>query len=254
MIHSLSQLEGIEDISLTTNGSLLKQNAKALKQAGLSRLTVSLDTIDPAIFATMIGRKIKIQDVLDGIDHAAEIGFEPIKINAVVQKRVNCHKILDLAEYFKNRGHVVRFIEFMDVGNQNDWDMKHVVASSHLLDKIQKKHEVISLEPNYFGEVASRYAYKDNGVEFGFISSVTNPFCQSCTRARLSTDGKIYTCLFATEGYDLREYLRSHTSDEKILASIRESWKKRSDQYSRLRSQGKAPDEGQKVEMFHIGG
>ena len=144
--------------------------------------------------------------MLDGIEEAHKAGLNPIKINAVVQKKVNCFKILDLANYFKERGYIVRFIEFMDVGNQNNWDMQHVVSSKHLLEKIQAQHQVEALEPAYFGEVASRYRYLDNGVEFGFISSVTQPFCGSCTRARLSTDGKIYTCLFASQGTDLKTF------------------------------------------------
>ena len=253
LIYKLASIKEVQDISLTTNGYLLKDQAQSLKDAGLNRITVSLDTIDPALFQTMSGRNIKLQKVLEGIDEAHKAGLSPIKINAVVQRKVNCFKILDLANYFKDRGHIVRFIEYMDVGNQNSWDMKHVVSSKHLLEKIQAQHSVEALNPAYYGEVASRYRYLDNGVEFGFISSVTQPFCGSCTRARLSTDGKIYTCLFASKGTDLKELLRSQGSDEQLRRKIISTWSQRNDQYSELRGYGAQVNE-HKVEMFHIGG
>ena len=253
LIDRLSRINGVQDISLTTNGYLLKDQAKDLKDAGLNRITISLDTIDPLLFQTMSGRNIRLQKVLDGIEEAHKAGLNPIKINAVVQKKVNCFKILDLANYFKERGYIVRFIEFMDVGNQNNWDMQHVVSSKHLLEKIQAQHQVEALEPAYFGEVASRYRYLDNGVEFGFISSVTQPFCGSCTRARLSTDGKIYTCLFASQGTDLKTLLRAKASPEELRKRIISIWANRQDQYSELRKQTDKSKE-HKVEMFHIGG
>ena len=253
LINKLANINGVEDISLTTNGYLLKDQAQDLKEAGLKRITISLDTIDPSLFKTMSGRNIKLQKILEGIDEAHQAGLNPIKINAVVQKKVNCFKVLDLANHFKDRGHIVRFIEFMDVGNQNNWDMQHVVSSKHLLEKIKTQHSVEALDAAYFGEVASRYRYLDNGVEFGFISSVTQPFCGSCTRARLSTDGKIYTCLFASKGTDLRELLRSETGDEELREKIVSIWKKRNDQYSELRSNINSQND-RKVEMFHIGG
>lgn len=253
LIARLASIKGVEDISLTTNGYLLKDQAYDLKEAGLNRVTVSLDTIDPEIFQRMSGRNVKLQKILDGINEANNVGLKPIKINAVVQKKVNCYKILEFAEYFKNLGHTVRFIEFMDVGNQNNWDMKFVVSSKHLLEKIEKKFHVEALEPSYFGEVASRYRYKDNGVEFGFISSVTQPFCGSCTRARLSTDGKVYTCLFASEGTDLKPLIRSNCTDAKLADEIANIWQKRNDRYSERRS-AMTNSETQKVEMFHIGG
>ena len=253
LIDRLSGIEGVQDISLTTNGYLLKDQAQDLKDAGLNRITISLDTIDPSLFQTMSGRNIKLQKVLDGIEEANKVGLNPIKINAVVQKKVNCFKILDLANYFKERRHIVRFIEFMDVGNQNNWDMRHVVSSKHLLEKIKAQHKVEALEPAYFGEVASRYRYLDNGVEFGFISSVTQPFCGSCTRARLSTDGKIYTCLFASKGTDLKRLLRTNASQEELRSRIVSTWADRKDQYSELRKHTDNSNE-HKVEMFHIGG
>ena len=253
LIHKLACIKGVQDISLTTNGYLLKDQAQILKEAGLNRITVSLDTIEPLLFQTMSGRNIKVHKILEGIDEANAVGLNPIKINAVVQRNVNCYKVLDLANYFKERGHIVRFIEYMDVGNQNSWDMKHVVSSKHLLEQIKSQHPVEALGPAYFGEVASRYRYLDNGVEFGFISSVTQPFCGSCTRARLSTDGKIYTCLFASEGTDLKKILRSEGSDEQLRRKIISTWSQRRDQYSELRGYGINSNE-HKVEMFHIGG
>lgn len=253
LIAQLSEIEGVEDISLTTNGYLLKDQARDLKQAGLDRITVSLDTVDPDIFEQMSGRKVKLSKILEGIDEANRVGLNPIKINAVVQRNVNCFKVLELAEYFKRRGHIVRFIEFMDVGNQNNWDLKYVVSSKHLLQKIEAKYAVEPVDPAYFGEVASRYRYIDDGVEFGFISSVTQPFCGSCTRARLSTDGKIYTCLFASEGTDLKALIRANCTDAQLSQQIASIWQLREDRYSEKRS-AKLNPEKPKVEMFHIGG
>ena len=257
LIERLSSIEGIEDIALTTNGYLLPKYANELKEAGLNRLTISLDSIDEEIFKKMSGRPQGPANTLEGIKLATELGFSPIKINVVVQRAVNDHTLVDTARYFKGTGAIVRFIEFMDVGTKNGWELSEVVTSKEVIDMIGSEFPLEPVDPNYTGEVASRYRYKDGDGEIGVISSVSEPFCGSCTRARLSTDGKLVTCLFASGGTDLKEALRSGKSDEEIAEMIGGIWTNRSDRYSELRS--KATDlnvgaEGDKVEMYYIGG
>lgn len=255
LVAGIDQLDGVEDIALTTNGVLLRRNAQALRQAGLKRITVSLDSLDEEIFARMNGRGLKPEVVLDGIDAALEAGFTGIKVNVVIQKDVNDSTAANLAAYFKGRDCIVRFIEFMDVGNRNDWRMRHIVPSKEIVDRIHARFPLRALEKNYRGEVASRYAYEDGSGEIGFISSVTEPFCGSCTRARISADGQLFTCLFAGSGTDLRGPLRSGASEAELVGLLKAVWTKREDRYSEVRSsltnwEQHAP----KVEMYQIGG
>ena len=255
LIGDLTTLGGIEDVALTTNGVLLAQHAAALKAAGLQRVTVSLDSLDPAIFARMAGELGTPAEVLAGIDAAARAGLKPIKINVVVQRGVNDHTVLDLVERFRGSGHIVRFIEYMDVGNRNQWQPGLVVPSAELHARIHARWPLTPLNRNYVGEVAQRYAYADGQGEIGFISSISQPFCGDCSRARLSSDGVLYTCLFATHGLDLRAPLRAGASDEELLAIIRDRWTARADRYSEMRATLRASDPQQpKVEMNYIGG
>jgi GTP 3',8-cyclase len=255
LIGDLTAVPGIEDIALTTNGVLLAKYAAELKAAGLKRITVSLDSLDPKVFAKMSGGFDGVADVLDGIEHAQRAGLEPIKINAVIQRGVNDHTAVDLVERFRGTGVIVRFIEYMDVGNRNAWREDLVVPSKELAARIAQRWPLEPLERGYRGEVAERYGFADGQGEVGFISSVTQPFCGDCSRARLSSDGVIYTCLFATHGTSLRESLRAGASDEQLLDIMRNTWLKRSDQYSEQRAvQRKEHGDERKVEMFYIGG
>jgi len=255
LIGDLTAIAGIEDIALTTNGVLLAKYAAELKAAGLKRITVSLDSLDPQVFAKMSGGFDGVADVLNGIEHALRAGLEPIKVNAVIQRGVNDHTAMDLVERFRGTGVIVRFIEYMDVGNRNAWRQDLVVPSKELAARIAERWPLEPPEREYRGEVAERYRFTDGKGEVGFISSVTQPFCGDCSRARLSSDGMIYTCLFATHGTGLREPLRKGASDEQLLDIIRNTWLKRSDRYSELRAtlRQEHGDE-RKVEMFYIGG
>ncbi len=251
LIQELAALE-VEDLSITTNGYLLKPLLTHLYQAGLKRLTVSLDSIHETTFSTMSGGQYQVRRVLENLEKARQIGFESIKVNCVVQKGVNDQEIEELLLWCCSRGLIPRFIEYMDVGNKNHWMADEVVPSREILARLSQKYSVESLEENYYGEVASRYLL-DGKWEIGFISSVSQPFCGSCTRARLSTDGKIYTCLFSGQGTDVRTLLRSGANEEEIFAFIRQIWTKRNDRYSEVRSTEEAP-EREKVEMYQIGG
>lgn len=255
LVSRLAALEGIDDIALTTNGFLLADKAGTLKEAGLKRVTVSLHSLDDEVFAKMNGRDFSTKKVLEGIDKAAEVGLTPIKINVVVQRGVNEHTIAELAKHFKEVGHIVRFIEYMDVGNVNGWKMEHVVPAEEIVRMIDAEMPLESVERNYGSEVALRYRYKGGGGEIGIIASVTKPFCGDCVRVRLSAEGKIYTCLFATAGYDLKTPLRNGASDEEIEEKLRNVWTPRSDRYSELRTV-ETPMEGErrKVEMYQVGG
>ena len=256
LIEKLTALKTLEgkplDIALTTNASLLSRKAQALKAAGLQRVTVSLDSIDETIFRAMNDMDFSVADVLNGIDAAHNAGFAPIKINMVVKKGVNDQGIVDMARHFKGSGHIVRFIEFMDVGSSNGWRMDDVVPSAEIVRMINAEMPIIAAQANYTGEVAHRWAYADGSGEIGVISSVTQAFCSSCTRARLSTDGKLYTCLFAESGYDLRALMRSGKSDKQIADAIGMVWTQREDRYSEIRTEETA--RGKKVEMSYIGG
>ena len=255
LVSLLAQIDDVEDMTLTTNGYLLAQKARALKDAGLQRITVSLDSLDDEVFKVMNGRGYSVERVLEGIREAEEAGLSPIKINAVVQKGVNDHTVADLARHFKGTGHIVRFIEYMDVGNLNGWKLDNVVPADEIAEKIDAEMPLEPIEPNYKGEVALRYRYVDGSGEIGIIASVTKPFCGDCTRARLSTDGKLYTCLFASHGTDLRGPMRDGASDDALRDLVTGVWQRREDRYSELRAQyTKREDQPKKIEMYQIGG
>ena len=240
------------DLTLTTNASLLAKKAQAFKAAGLQRVTVSLDSLDETVFRAMNDVDFPVADVLKGIAAAHDAGFAPIKINMVVKKGVNDQDIVAMARRFKGSGHIVRFIEFMDVGSSNGWRMNDVVPSAEVVRKIGAEMPLVEAEPNYTGEVAERWAYADGSGEIGVISSVTQAFCSTCTRARLSTDGTLYTCLFAQSGHDLRALMRAGRSDEQIAAAIGLIWNQREDRYSEIRTEATARTK--KIEMSYIGG
>ena len=253
LISMLSGISGVDDLTLTTNGYLLAKQAASLKEAGLQRITVSLDSLHDEVFKQMNGLGLSVAPVLEGIEEAARVGLSPIKINAVVQRDVNDHTILDLARRFKGTGHVVRFIEYMDVGNLNGWKPEEVVAASEIVSIINAEFPIEPASPNYLGEVARRYRYLDGDGEIGIISSVSQPFCADCTRARLSTEGKVYTCLFASVGHDLREPLRSGATDAELTEIIAGIWVRRRDRYSEERFE-LAGSSRRKIEMYQIGG
>ena len=255
LIQKLAQIQNIDDLALTTNGSLLETYAKELKTAGLQRLTISLDALNETDFLAMSGQKGSAQQVLRAIEKAQEIGFADIKINIVIKRGINDQHFMDIVKYFRGTGIIVRFIEYMDVGTCNHWEQSQVVANKEIHTAIHQQFPLQALESNYFGEVAKRYAFSDGKGEIGFISSVSQPFCSDCTRLRLSTDGKMYTCLFASEGVDLRTPLREGAADEELLQIIKNCWQKRSDQYSENRGlyrSLKSPKP--KIEMYKIGG
>jgi cyclic pyranopterin phosphate synthase len=254
LIGDLTSLAGIEDIALTTNGVLLAKYATELKAAGLERVTVSLDTLDPEIFARMSGGFSGVQEVLAGIEHARRAGLKPIKVNTVVQRDVNDHTLLDLLAHFRGTGVVVRFIEYMDVGTRNHWNSALVVPSRELAARIHARWPIKPLERNYTGEVAERHVFEDGGGEIGFISSVSQPFCGDCSRARISSDGSFYTCLFATQGVDLRGPLRAGATDDELFELVRGVWSGRRDRYSELRASLRDAADLHKVEMNYIGG
>ncbi len=254
LVGMLSSIEGIDDIALTTNGILLPRLAGALKSAELNRVTVSLDALDDAIFRRMNGRDVPVRGVLEGIEAAAAAGL-PVKINMVVQKGVNDGEILPMARLFREKGHILRFIEYMDVGNHIGWSMDQVYPSKRIVDDINAESPIEPLDANYPGEVAKRYRYIEGDVEIGLISSVTQPFCGACSRSRLSADGRLYTCLFANSGWDLKEMLREGETDEAILETLDRIWSKRNDRYSDQRNQIlKQHLHRLKVEMSYIGG
>lgn len=252
LIAKLTRIDGIEDIGLTTNGVLLGQQAQALYDAGLRRLNMSLDALDPDIFGKMNGRGIKPDLILRNIDRAKDIGFT-MKVNMVVKKGVNESEIFPMAAYFKERGITLRYIEFMDVGNDNGWSFDSVVTKKEIYERLASKYEMEPAEEAYFGEVAKRYRYVDNGAEVGFITSVSESFCSTCTRARLSSEGKLYTCLFASDGFDVRALIRSGLSDDEVLDRLIGVWERRADRYSDERTE-KTVKNRKKINMSYIGG
>jgi GTP 3',8-cyclase len=255
LIGDLTDIPGIDDIALTTNGVLLGQHAVDLHANGLRRVTVSLDTLDPDVFARMSGGFGALNQVLNGIEAAIAAGLSPIKVNAVIERGLNDHTALDLVERFRGSSVIVRFIEFMDVGNRNKWRPELVVPSRELAARIHERWPMRPISQNYPGEVAQRWRFDDGAGEVGFISSVTQPFCGACSRARLSSEGKFYTCLFATQGLDLRAALRAGTSDADMLQLIRGAWGVRTDRYSELREElRRAEPDTKKIEMNYIGG
>ncbi|GBD11580.1 GTP 3',8-cyclase [bacterium HR23] len=252
LIAQLSAIPGVEDLALTTNGFLLAQKARALKDAGLHRVTVSLHSLDAQVFGRMNGRGFGPQRVIEGIEEATRVGLGPVKVNVVVQRGVNDEEVVALARFCKERGYIIRFIEYMDVGSLNHWRLDDVVSADEILQRLSA---VFPLEPlpRGYGDTALRYRYRDGGGEVGVIASVTKPFCGDCTRLRLSAEGKAYTCLFATEGYDLKALLRSGASDEEVRQHVIALWRRRTDRYSEERARKEARP-ARKVEMFQVGG
>ncbi|HEX2765283.1 MAG TPA: GTP 3',8-cyclase MoaA [Candidatus Limnocylindria bacterium] len=252
LVGMLANVEGVEDLTLTTNASLLAAKAQLLADAGLHRVTVSLDALDDETFMRMNDVRFPVRRVLDGIEAAREAGLGPIKLNAVIRRGLNEHAILDLADRFRGTDTVVRYIEYMDVGTSNGWRLDDVVPAAEIVSTINARWPLEPVDAAYRGEVASRYRYRDGAGEIGVITSVTQPFCADCTRARLSADGQLYTCLFATGGHDLRAVLRSGATDDEVLEAIRTIWTGRSDRYSELRTLDTV--DLPKVEMSFIGG
>jgi cyclic pyranopterin phosphate synthase len=253
LVEQLAAIDGMQDIALTTNGSLLtREKALALRAAGLRRITISLDSLDDAVFRAMNDVDFPVARVLRAIDDAAEAGLTPVKIDVVVKRGINDGGVADIASRFRGTGHIVRFIEYMDVGNSNGWHLADVVPGREILETLQRQWPLVPADPGYYGEVAERWRYADGAGEVGIITSVTQPFCRTCTRARLSANGALYLCLFAAEGHDLRALLRSGASDEEISGVIARVWRNRNDRYSEVRAE--ATPGLRKVEMSHIGG
>ncbi len=253
LVAMLAALPGLRDLSLTTNGAALSlEKARALRTAGLRRITISLDAIDDTAFREMNDVAFPVTRVLSAIDNAAVAGLAPVKINMVVKRGINEQEVVPMARHFRESGHIVRFIEYMDVGTTNGWRLDDVVPALEILEMIDRVFPIEPLDPNYRGEVAKRWRYRDGSGEIGIISSVTQPFCGACTRARLSAEGQLYTCLFAAKGHDLRRLLRTGASDEYVMESLKAIWSRRTDRYSeqRARETGGVP----KVEMSYIGG
>jgi cyclic pyranopterin phosphate synthase len=258
LIERLAAIPGLRDLALTTNGYLLEKQASALRDAGLQRITVSLDSLDEAVFERMSGRGFDPQRVLAGIEAADRVGMRSVKINCVVQRGVNDHTLVELARAFRGTAHIVRFIEFMDVGTLNGWDLSQVVTAAEIVERIGAEFPIDPVDPSYRGEVANRYRYRDGSGEIGIIASVSKPFCGDCTRARLTIEGKLVTCLFAAEGTDLRTPLRSGTSDDELRELIEGIWTRRKDRYSEDRAEIAASENPStrkaKIEMYQIGG
>jgi GTP 3',8-cyclase len=261
LVALLAAIDGIEEIALTTNGTMLAAKARALGEAGLTRVTVSLDALRESVLRSISDRDFPLARVLAGIDAAANAGLHPLKINMVVRRGVNDHCVLEMAEHFRHRGEILRFIEYMDVGHTNEWQSTEVVPAAEIRREIESRWQLQALPATHSGEVASRWRYVDGAGEVGFIHAVSEPFCTGCTRARLSADGKLYTCLFASTGEDLRAPLRSGQSDQELARRIREVWSLRSDRYSaerallqRSRSESRSARAAEKIEMSYIGG
>ena len=252
LVAMLAALDGPTDLMLTTNGVSLRDQARALKEAGLKRVTVSLDSLDDEVFKTMNDVGAPVESVLEGIEAAAAAGLKPVKINAVVRRGINDHTIVDLARHFHGSGHIMRFIEYMDVGTTNGWRLDEVVTAREIIERIGAELPLEPINPNYAGEVARRWRYRDGGGEIGVIASVSNPFCSTCTRARLSPEGKFYTCLFASAGVDLRALVRGGASDRQIARVIADTWHRREDRYSQIRASQTLVQP--RIEMSYIGG
>jgi len=254
LVRQIARVEGIEDIALTTTGVSLPDHAAALAKAGLDRVTVSLDSLDDVVFRQMAGRGASPAQVLAGIGAAEEAGLRPIKINCVAVRGLNEHALVDVARHFRGSGHIVRFIEFMDVGTLNEWREEQVVPAAEIVRRIDAEFPLEPMDASYRGEVARRYRYKDGAGEIGIISSVTEPFCGDCTRVRLTSDGHVLTCLFASTGANLRDFLRTGASDEDLEARLREVWTSRGDRYSELRAEKRRDGSPPKLEMYRVGG
>lgn len=252
IIGQLAAIDGLRDLTLTTNGTLLARKAEALAEAGLDRVTVSLDSVDDEVFMAMNDVGYPVAAVLDGIEAAAAAGLDPVKINMVVKRGVNDDGVVAMADQFRGTGHILRFIEYMDVGSSNGWQLDDVVPAAEILTTIGARYALEPVDEDYRGEVAQRWRYTDGSGEIGIISSVSQPFCGDCTRARLSAEGMLYTCLFASKGSDLRDPIRSGATDDELRGLLAEVWTKRADKYSEIRSE--ATIDLPKVEMSYIGG
>jgi cyclic pyranopterin phosphate synthase len=251
LVDMLAQIPDL-DLTLTTNGALLAKQARALKDAGLKRVTVSLDSLDNTTFKAMNDVDFPVEKVLEGMDVADSVGLGPIKVNMVVKRSMNQASILPMARYFREKGYILRFIEYMDVGHSNGWRMEEVVPAAEIIKMINAEMPLEPLDPNYQGEVAERWRYKDGSGEIGVVASVTQAFCRTCTRARLTAEGKLFTCLFGIKGFDLRDMLRGGATNEEVSQAIARVWSKRTDRYSEIRSEKTVALP--KVEMSHIGG
>ena len=251
LVRMLAEIPSL-DLTLTTNGALLTRQAQALKEAGLQRVTVSLDSLDDEVFKAMNDVDFPVERVLEGMDAATAVGLEPIKVNMVVKRGMNESSVLPMARYFREKGYILRFIEYMDVGHTNGWRMDEVVSAKEIVSLIHAEMPLEPVDPNYTGEVAERWRYKDGSGEIGVIASVTQAFCRTCNRARLSAEGKLYTCLFAVKGHDFKSLMRNGATDEEISQTVARIWNKRTDRYSELRSENTI--DLPKVEMSHIGG
>jgi cyclic pyranopterin phosphate synthase len=254
LIARLAAVPDVDDLALTTNATLLPRLAVRLAEAGLRRVAVSLDSLDEDVFLAMNGGKLGVGRVLEGVEAAARAGLGPVKLNCVVQRGVNDHTLVELARHFKGSGHIVRFIEYMDVGTRNGWELGQVLPAAEIVRQLDDAFGIEPIDPNYPGEVAQRWRYTDGSGELGVIASVTQPFCNGCTRARLTTDGQLVTCLFASHGTDLRGPLRSGASDEQLTALLERVWTGRNDRYSEQRSELTATGERERIEMYQIGG
>lgn len=256
LIEQLAQLRTPQgepvELAMTTNATLLATKAQALKDAGLHRVTVSLDALDSGRFSQLSDSDVTVERVLAGIEKAAEVGLAPVKVNMVVRKGINDDQIIPMARYFKGRGHALRFIEYMDVGNSNGWNLAEVVSGAEIVQQLATEFDLEPVASNYYGEVADRYRYVDGSGEIGIITSVSNPFCGDCTRMRLSPEGQFFLCLFASKGHDVRQILRSGASDNEVAAHVMEIWRGRTDRYSETRGQATSPRD--KIEMSYIGG
>ena len=252
LVERISAIEGITDLALTTNAVLLPRHAVALKEAGLGRITVSLDSLDEKVFRQMAGNRGSVKEVLDGIEAAEQAGFDGVKINTVVQRGINDHTVIDLVDHFRNSGHKLRLIEFMDVGNVNQWDRQLVVPSADLLKAIHDRWALRPVAKQPLGETARRYAFVDGAGEIGFISSITEPFCGDCSRARITAEGLFYNCLFSAKGIVLRDKIRDGMSEDEMTEVVRDLWAKRADRYSELRNE--LPRAQPHVEMYRMGG
>jgi cyclic pyranopterin phosphate synthase len=252
LVGQLAGVQGVDDLTLTTNGSLLARKAAALKEAGLGRVTVSLDSMDDTVFMAMNDVGFPVEKVLEGIEQAAAVGLTPVKVNMVVKRGVNDDSILEMARHFRGTGHILRFIEYMDVGTTNGWRLDDVVSAREIIEKIGAVFPLEPAQAGYRGEVAQRYRYLDGAGEIGVIASVTQPFCGDCTRVRLSAEGKLYTCLFASQGTDLRQVMREGINDQQLSDLLAGVWTARADRYSEIRSANTSV--APKVEMSYIGG
>lgn len=252
LIGRLASLPGVDDLTMTTNGTLLIDRAEQLREAGLNRVSVSLDALEDGVFQAMNDVGAKASPVLEGIEAAAEAGLEPVKVNMVVERGLNDDQILPMVRYFRGTSHILRFIEFMDVGTTNEWKLDKVVPAAQVVDMIDRHYPLEPVDPRYYGEVANRYRYRDGAGEIGMVASVTQPFCGDCTRMRLSADGKLYTCLFAVSGHNLRPSLRAGAEGSELEEEIRNVWERRTDRYSEERSE--QTRDLPKVEMHFIGG